>query len=471
MARYTVDESEQVKSLLAKAADLAGDRLDPPSADEFARRRVGRRRAAFSVAAAVCAVLVVALSVVALSRGHRAPPSTGRDAATGPGSAAELARGRWSVLPAAPIDGRSGAAGAWTGSQMLVWGGASGARNRQLNSTGAAYDPASRRWALLPTGPLSARTQTASVWTGRELFVWGGYTAADDSSQATDGALYNPTTKTWRSLPAAPVTGWGQAHVVWTGSRVILLSTPPSDNPASVRVDAYDPATNRWTALPELTLPARHPLVELVSLAADSRVYVWSEWAYTVTRGNTSTSQAGIDAFTLDPAAGTWTSNKLLPPDRQAVRDPLWTGHEILVPGLRSWCPGCRGPGAFNVTGVLINPHDTSTQPVPHGPVDDLTPRYLWTGKSLLAYDSGTFTTAGGTTYPGAAAVWDPRTRAWTRLPGAPMSSSTPGESLAVWTGTHLLIWGQLATTSHDGSTRHGPTNITTQTAGLQFGS
>ena len=80
-------------------------------------------------------------------RGLRKPATTGAAPTYGSRSAASLASARWTSLPDAPIEGRRSAVGAWTGSQMLVWGGVSTTSPQRLLGDGASYDPTARRWS------------------------------------------------------------------------------------------------------------------------------------------------------------------------------------------------------------------------------------------------------------------------------------------------------------------------------------
>ena len=87
----------------------------------------------------------------------------------------------------------------WTGTEMIVWGGA-GLFREMLNS-GGRYDPDTDSWAATSTGasvPAARDLQTA-VWTGNEMIVWGGY--GDDGSLDT-GGRYDPSTDAWTATCA-----------------------------------------------------------------------------------------------------------------------------------------------------------------------------------------------------------------------------------------------------------------------------
>jgi N-acetylneuraminic acid mutarotase len=99
----------------------------------------------------------------------------------------------WRRLPAmAP--GRIGAVTAWTGRRLLVWGGDAGRTALVPVHGGLSFDPAGDRWTRLPRSPLEGRADAVAAWTGRELIVWGGF-GADNRGNARrlgDGASLNP---------------------------------------------------------------------------------------------------------------------------------------------------------------------------------------------------------------------------------------------------------------------------------------
>jgi hypothetical protein len=123
--------------------------------------------------------------------------------------------GSWRAIPTAPIAGRDGPAAVWTGRQLLVWGGHGRIPNQGLRplTDGAAYDPASDRWRVLPPAPIATRVDHAAVWTGREMLIWGG---RDARRSFADGAAYNPRTNRWR--PTAGRAAAAVAAATWTGT-------------------------------------------------------------------------------------------------------------------------------------------------------------------------------------------------------------------------------------------------------------
>ncbi len=161
----------------------------------------------------------------------------------------------WSELPAPP-EVRSGAATAWTGSQLLVWGGYEYVGgDEDPGADGFAFDAAAHRWQPLPPSPLEGRSGSAFAWTGQELLIWGGWDGGfRDPPFFGDGAAYDPVAGTWRMLPAAPIDARA-AFSVWTGEELIVWG---STDRGARRLDgaAYNPATNAWRTIADA--PTRH---------------------------------------------------------------------------------------------------------------------------------------------------------------------------------------------------------------------
>ena len=86
--------------------------------------------------------------------------------------------GSWRRIATPPIPPAGGMAAAWTGRQLVVWGGQA-ADGQEPAGDGAAYDPAADRWEELPPAPIAARFGASAVWTGREVLFWGGQGGAD----------------------------------------------------------------------------------------------------------------------------------------------------------------------------------------------------------------------------------------------------------------------------------------------------
>jgi hypothetical protein len=162
----------------------------------------------------------------------------------------------WEPMSPGPLSARSYAASAWTGSELLIWGGFTGdccVPSEMFLDDGAAFDPATGRWRALPASPLSERAPF-SVWTGRELIVWG---SRDRTVRHLDGAAYNPDTNTWRPIADGPIE-LTDGSAVWTGEEMIVFGAALDDNNHAQTVTdigaAYDPTTDRWRKIADSPL-------------------------------------------------------------------------------------------------------------------------------------------------------------------------------------------------------------------------
>jgi hypothetical protein len=143
------------------------------------------------------------------------------------GAAFDPSMGTWRSLPAAPISGRAWAATAWTGSEMLVWGGDDCGCGQPPTSGNAAYNPVTNRWRVLPAGPLTASRVAAAVWTGREFVVLGGGAPGEVAV-----AAYDPSTDTWRRLPAPPESAHAAgdaAFAAYADGRIVFATSAQGD--------------------------------------------------------------------------------------------------------------------------------------------------------------------------------------------------------------------------------------------------
>ncbi|MGH3035626.1 MAG: hypothetical protein ACRDMU_00460, partial [Gaiellaceae bacterium] len=157
------------------------------------------------------------------------------------GAAFDPATGAWRTLTPSPLSPRAGAVAVWTGTEAVVWGG-----QGEAGPEGAAYDPSRDEWRTLPDSPLGARVPVGAVWTGREVIVWGSTSRA---ASAVDGAAYDPQRDLWRELPPAPFP-LNEATVAWTGEEMVVVGARLDGNNWSdtehARAAAFDPAMSTW---------------------------------------------------------------------------------------------------------------------------------------------------------------------------------------------------------------------------------
>jgi len=318
-------------------------------------------------------------------------------ALTGVGASAQP--GTWQRLPAAPISPEFNArTSVWTGKQMLVFG------RDQLTAldahgdpyaTGrvnvaAAYDPASASWRQLhPPEQTSGFMDLASVWTGREMLVWG---------QGTRLA-YDPRADRWRQLPSSRLlrTHDGFAAVVWTGKEMLGWGGGCCGDSFSDGV-AYSPASNRWRALPRAPLAGnRHPLG------------VWTGKDYIVV--------AGTRAAAYSPTRNVWRVLSAAPAVEQ---NAVWAGWDVVFTG--------TSRRAF-----AYRPATNRWRPLPLLPAGRAGHVAVWDGRRLLVWGGR----RGG-------ASLDVRLNAWLPFARGPLPAAL--ESTSAWTGSALLVWGGVPT-------------------------
>jgi hypothetical protein len=128
---------------------------------------------------------------------------------------------------------------------------------------GASYDPASRTWAMLRAAPLrpDAQNRQATVWTGTQMVV----------IQPGAGAAFDPATSSWTTVLTLPQVAGCQPFAIgaeWIGSEVItwVAGRPSAVNGVTQRlllqrplVDARKPGLGCCSQSAGLRqLPIRH---------------------------------------------------------------------------------------------------------------------------------------------------------------------------------------------------------------------
>lgn len=341
--------------------------------------------------------------------------------------------GRWRAMAATPLDGRFLPAAAWTGTEMLVWGGAGcqGACSGQgirPHDDGAAYDPSTDTWRSLPPSPLAARTGALAVWSGQELLVWGGMVADEF---VADGAAFDPVANRWRSLPPSPLSGRfaappgtvAQVPGVWTGKEMVVwgqgagVESPDADLPAGA---AYDPASDRW----RLVAPAPVAPRIAVPVWTGQEMLVW---------GGQSGSRYFDDGAAYDPVGDRW---RLLPASPLAARFTfaVWSGAQMLLWG------GESSDRAFD-DGAAYEPGADRWLPIPLSPMAERRGfAQTWTGEEMVVWGGAP---GGGAGLLGTGAAYEPATGLWREIDPRP-ARLLP---VALWTGREAIVWGGIGST------------------------
>lgn len=176
---------------------------------------------------------------------------------------------RWTVGTPMPGSVRAGASAVWTGTELVIWGGVTSADTPgalQPLATGLAYDVSSDEWRTIALAPLDPRHGHSATWTGSQMVVWGGAVdevwVADYDGQRgpfADGAIYDPRSDTWRAFSSG-FPGRSHHIAVWTGSAVLFWGGDVRTGDSSFRrlTDAilFEPASQCWTEVSGTLVPA-----------------------------------------------------------------------------------------------------------------------------------------------------------------------------------------------------------------------
>ncbi|HEX7955825.1 MAG TPA: hypothetical protein VF508_02725, partial [Pyrinomonadaceae bacterium] len=257
---------------------------------------------------------------------------------------------------------RYGHAAVWTGSEMVVHGGDLRPLGQmEFTNTGARYDPVNDSWAPTSTAGSPVKFGHVAVWTGAEMFVWGGQ--GPTGSFQKSGARFNPSNDTWTPVNSndAPLY---LDRGVWTGTEMLVWG----QNSLCYLCDSvggrYDPATNVWRPMNLAGAPV-----------AGSKSYgtnaVWTGremlvWGGGQGRYNPLTDTWAPISSTNAPAGG-WTA--------------VWSGKEMIVWGSGSTQGNADTGGRYNPETDTWRP--TSTVGAPSG-------RYMhtavWSGSEMIVW-------------------------------------------------------------------------------------
>lgn len=353
----------------------------------------------------------------------------------------------WRPMAKAPLAGRANPVTAWTGSELLVWRGEGafndGGGGEPGRTDGAAYDPKANTWRPMADSPLPAPEnvvgvyQYASAWTGRELLVWGG--------PGPKAAAYDPTADTWRSFDPGPLDERTALGSVWTGSELIVVGgVRPLRETDLERTDplppgeasAYDPTTDTWRSLPNtgVNRPGQ-------AVWTGSRVLFLADAA--------DGAGGPAVGLALDPRRGRW-QRIAAPPLSRFTAPPVWTGNEVVAMGAAVQTDPARPSQGDSQAGAAVYDPRSDRWTIVATPgdlrLDQLVvPSAVWSGREVLVLGSPGFGSPPDQDVVGAA--FDPGTRRWRRLPAPGLS--TRGAMAAEWTGSELLVWGGAYSTGY----------------------
>jgi len=171
--------------------------------------------------------------------------------------------------------GRGGHTAVWTGDEMIVWGGYNPSIPEEppVYDTGGQYDSATDAWTSTPTvdAPLARRGHTA-IWTGTRMVVWGGANNPPLETFLDSGAQYDPNADAWTPTSTVSAPNGRRDHsAIWTGQEIVVWGGTGIDVDRSG--GRYDPDADSWTPTSIIGAPsnrARH-----TATWADDLMVVW----------------------------------------------------------------------------------------------------------------------------------------------------------------------------------------------------
>jgi hypothetical protein len=313
-------------------------------------------------------------------------------------------------------------------------------------------------WTRAAAGPLSARHAPLLAWTGQEVLVVGGHTGAPcppnadcplPDDHARDAAAYDPGSDTWRPIADAPADlDRYVGHVVADGDLVVggaeawwrydaeadawsrlpgatEMGAPEVAADGVVythvgrRVRALDLATGEWRSLPED--PVEPPLTEGAVFATDAGIVL----------AGVDHGEAAPDEPTLTQAdvwdGGSW---RRLP--RTGMIGPLshWTGERLIGLELGGADGGeVNGWDRWYPYAGAVDPATGEWSAIDRVPDQDGVGDAAWRVEA-----------AAGPLVATSGFVYDDRAVSWTRL-GRP-ASDLAEELTGVWAAGRLVVVG-----------------------------
>jgi len=318
--------------------------------------------------------------------------------------------------------GRSIHTAVWTGSEMIIWGGYHGGND--LN-TGGRYNPGTNSWtATSTTNAPSPRDSHTAVWTGSEMIVWGGTDTFNNYFNTGGG--YNPSTDSWTAISTsnAPVARTGHT-AVWTGSKMIIWGGASSGGDVTTG-GRYSPGTDSWTATSTSNAPTGR--IGHTAVWTGSQMIVWG--------GSNSLYLSPSTGGRYNPSTDSWTSTSTAnAPSARSEHTAVWTGSEMIVWG-GIFFDG--SPHSLNTGGRYHPGTDTWTATsTANAPSARHEHTAVWTGSEMIVW--GGFTNFGNIFNTGSR--YNPSTNSWT----ATSTINAPSARVyhaAVWTGSEMIIWG-----------------------------
>jgi N-acetylneuraminic acid mutarotase len=368
-----------------------------------------------------------------------------------------LLDGTWTPISAAGAPSGAGSRLAvWSGTELVVWGGAGGCLPLGLCATGARYDPARDAWtAMSTTGAPTARDEQAATWTSQAVLVWGGRGCNGLTSTCGDGALYNPANDGWTAISSAgapAARGW--AVGAWTGKEAFVWGgEDPAANQVVQTGGLYDPIAGSWRTVPVTGAPGARRYHSV--LWSGSTLLVWGG------SGGAQSDVALGDGAAYDPGVNTWRPIAAAgAPAPRWSHSAVWTGSEMVVWGGLGCGVDSTGAPATCGDGGRYDPATDRWRPLSSAgaPSARVGHTAVWTGRLMIVWGGMATRCADGSS--GACndgAAYDPAADQWRPLAVSSVAAARAGH-VAAWTGSSMVVWGGTGAGAAEASLMNGVT-------------
>ncbi len=470
---HVVETPPRMPSTPAPTGTAAG--LHQPN-EALKASRSGWKLVAVLVAAAMCLLAIpvvavlLAIAVPAFVKSRARAPQQGKiqpvEEYAKPASPARPSVGIWEQEASAPLAGRAGNTAVWTGNEMIVFGG----EGMQVTfEDGARYNLQTKQWAALAldSASPSARTAFTALWTGTEMMVWGGFGGSvGNDVLRNDGGRFDPAASTWKPISTYQAPGPRFGHVsVWTGKEMLVWGGYTDSHswyaggraPGHLNTGGrYDPTTDSWREI--TTAGAPSPRFYHTAVWTGREMLVW---------GGSNAGKSFNDGGLYDPVADSWRPvSREHAPSARGLHAAVWTGREMIV-----WGGKARNTEEYFTEGGRYNPETDSWTPISTNgaPIGRILTLAVWTGRQMLVWggvndaqnagrlvdespvfegrshsimnNAQTMNHAPNTgRFVGTGGLYDPAKDQWTTITTteAPSARMTSG----VWTGDSLLSFG-----------------------------
>lgn len=383
--------------------------------------------------------VAVPVAVALVLVGCGTAPGPGNDAAGQPAPEATSAgAGGWSTAAPAPLAPRHSAHVVAVGDEVVVFGGnasavcppaASCADRPQYLSDGATYSPKADTWRPIATSPVSPTPGSVAEHEGLVYLLTEQHLHA-----------YDVRTDTWTELPVPPDTS---GRLISAGRHLLRLEY--TQEGGQVRADhLYEPTTRTWRTLPRDPLA---PAFDRGAVWAGDRVVLLGKPEPPPPVDGVDSPPVFMHAATFDVETWEWTPVRQRDEVIGFGTEYFWTGDRVLLPYTFDYTQGGLNPGgAAEPTGGLLDPDTGDWERLPRPPAQPTTPLRVQAGSPAavtageglvldLANDRWfTLEPAPGAPTEGVAAAWSDRQLV--AFGGAATSDGTrmPGNDTRIWT-------------------------------------